>query len=163
MSLATDVSQEALSFCLPDGRIEAQLVTVRAGQRRGIDVGRLNRVKLGVQGFPMSQNLDALGLLAAELPQELDTLVVTEGSKARRQLGLVEFGHLGRHGDADIGVTARVVVPMVADFFGGSVIVELESHLVGPIGLVGVDDGDIAGELRVLPGIGHGELTQHDR
>ena len=71
---------------------------------------------------------------------------VTTKSPKRGQLGLQQLGHFGSHSDADI-VTVSVIIPVVANFFGWTMVVELEGHLIRTIRLVGIYDGDISNEL----------------
>ena len=93
---------------------------------------------------------------------ELHAIVVAVGDESGRFFGPLEFEHLPSHGDADVGVAAGVVIPVVADFFSHTVVVELEGHLVRAVGFVGIDHGNITNKLWILFGVADGELTLHN-
>ena len=73
---------------------------------------------LDAETLSIAQDVDALGRFAAELPVQLNAPFTAMGNQARRHLGPIELGHLGRQGPTNVRVAARMVVPMVAHLVG---------------------------------------------
>ena len=90
-------------------------------------------------------------------------MFATVGAEAGRRLWSLELEHLSSHRDADIGVAACVVVPVIADLLGHAVVIKLKGHLVGAVGLVRVDDRHVANELRILLCISDRDLPLNNR